>query len=408
MNAIVSEHYQLRGRQIVLGITAGVAAYKAAELARLLVKQGALVQVVMTPSAHEFIGAMTLQAITGRPVRDQLFDADAEAAMGHIELARWADAMVIAPATADFMAKLAMGAADNLLLTICLATKAPVLIAPAMNEKMWAHPVTQENQSKLIAQGVKLIGPAVGEQACGDVGPGRMVEPVEILNATAALFETGPLSGKRVMITAGPTREPIDAVRYLSNRSSGKMGYALANAARLAGAEVVLVSGPVSLDAPDGCAIAEVTTADEMYSAVMEQLEGVDIFIAAAAVADYRAEYVADEKIKKTEDAISVNLVKNRDILREVAASTQRPFCVGFAAETNDLEQYATDKLNDKQLDMIAANWVGDRQGFDTDDNALLVIWPEGQTQLPQQPKRELAKQLMTLIEEHYHAKTPA
>ena len=392
----------------MLGITAGVAAYKAAELARLLVKQGALVQVVMTPSAHEFIGAMTLQAITGRPVRDQLFDADAEAAMGHIELARWADAMVIAPATADFMAKLAMGAADNLLLTICLAAKAPVLIAPAMNEKMWAHPATQENQSKLIAQGVKLIGPAVGEQACGDVGPGRMVEPVEILNATATLFETGPLSGKRVMITAGPTREPIDAVRYLSNRSSGKMGYALANAARLAGAEVVLVSGHVSLDAPDGCAITEVTTADEMYSAVMERLEGVDIFIAAAAVADYRAEYVADEKIKKTEDAISVNLVKNPDILREVAASTQRPFCVGFAAETNDLEQYATDKLNDKQLDMIAANWVGDRQGFDTDDNALLVIWPEGQTQLPQQPKRELAKQLMTLIEEHYHAKTPA
>ena len=224
----------------MLGITAGVAAYKAAELARLLVKQGALVQVVMTPSAHEFIGAMTLQAITGRPVRDQLFDADAEAAMGHIELARWADAMVIAPATADFMAKLAMGAADNLLLTICLATQAPVLIAPAMNEKMWAHPATQENQSKLTAQGVKLIGPAVGEQACGDVGPGRMVEPAEILAAAAKLFELGPLSGKRVMITAGPTREPIDAVRYLSNRSSGKMGYALANAARLAGAEVML------------------------------------------------------------------------------------------------------------------------------------------------------------------------
>lgn len=406
MNAIVSEHYQLRGRQIVLGITAGVAAYKAAELARLLVKQGALVQVVMTPSAHEFIGAMTLQAITGRPVRDQLFDADAEAAMGHIELARWADAIVIAPATADFMAKLAMGAADNLLLTICLATQAPVLIAPAMNEKMWAQPATQENQTKLSAQGVKLIGPAVGEQACGDVGPGRMVEPAEILAAAAELFELGPLSGKRVMITAGPTREPIDAVRYLSNRSSGKMGYALANAARLAGAEVLLISGPVSLDAPKGCALTEVTSADEMYGAVMNQLDGVDIFIAAAAVADYRAEYVAEKKIKKTEDTLTVNLVKNPDILREVAASAQRPFCVGFAAETNDLEQYATDKLNDKQLDMIAANWVGDQQGFDTEDNALLVIWPEGQTQLPQQPKRELAKQLMTLIEEHYHAKT--
>ena len=406
MNAIVSEHYQLRGRQIVLGITAGVAAYKAAELARLLVKQGALVQVVMTPSAHEFIGAMTLQAITGRPVRDQLFDADAEAAMGHIELARWADAIVIAPATADFMAKLAMGAADNLLLTICLATQAPVLIAPAMNEKMWAHPATQENQTKLTAQGVKLIGPAVGEQACGDVGPGRMVEPAEILAAAAELFELGPLSGKRVMITAGPTREPIDAVRYLSNRSSGKMGYALANAARLAGAEVLLISGPVSLDAPKGCALTGVTSADEMYGAVMNQLDGVDIFIAAAAVADYRAEYVAEKKIKKTEDTLTVNLVKNPDILREVAASAQRPFCVGFAAETNDLEQYATDKLNDKQLDMIAANWVGDQQGFDTEDNALLVIWSEGQTQLPQQPKRELAKQLMTLIEEHYHAKT--
>ena len=406
MTSGVSDHYRLRGRRVLLGITAGVAAYKAAELARLLVKAGARVRVAMTPSAREFIGPMTLQAITGEPVRDAIFDPEHESAMGHIELARWAELILVAPATADFLAKLHAGTADTLLHTLCLASEAPLAVAPAMNEKMWANPATGANLQALRARGVLVWGPAVGEQACGDVGPGRMLEAAELLAKTAELFGQGRFAGRKVVLTAGPTREPLDAVRFLGNRSSGKMGYAIAEALLREGADLTLVSGPVALSAPPGAQLVSVESAQQMHAAVMAAIGDAELFVACAAVADYRPVEVAEHKIKKSSDSMSVELVKNPDILRDVAALSARPFCVGFAAETRDLESYAEGKRRDKGIEMIAANLVGEHKGFEADDNALLVLWEGGRSRLPQQPKSSLAEQLVSLIADRIDAQT--
>ena len=398
----------LRGRRLLLGITGGIAAYKAAELARLLVKDGAEVQVVMTRAAGAFVGAMTLQAITGRPVREALFDAQHEAAMGHIELARWAELVVIAPATADFLAQMAAGMARDLLSTLCLATTAPLVVAPAMNQAMWRHAATQANVALLQSRGVTFLGPDEGAQACGDVGPGRMLEPEDIRLALGANLAGGRLAGRRVLLTAGPTREALDPVRFLGNRSSGRMGFALAAALVAEGASVTLVAGPVSLPTPAGVERIDVESALQMRDAVFTSLPGTAIFIACAAVADFRPAAAAGKKIKKTSETLTLELIRNPDILSEVAALSARPFCVGFAAETDDVEAYAQAKLRAKRLDMIAANRVGASQGFEVDDNALLVIWEGGQQSLPQQPKSRLAAQLVNLIVDRFDAQTAA
>ena len=394
----------LYGRRVLLGITAGIAAYKAAELARLLIRDGAQVQVVMTVSASEFIGSMTLQAITGRPVRDTLFDEQHEAAMGHIELARWADLILVAPATADFLAQLAAGMAHDLLSTLCLASTAPLMVAPAMNQAMWLHSATRSNVELLQSRGVRLLGPDDGAQACGDTGPGRMVEPETLASAVRDRFISGRLAGKRVLLTAGPTREALDPVRFLGNRSSGKMGFALASALVAQGAEVILVAGPVSLPTPDGVRRIDAESAQEMRDAVFTSLPGTAIFVACAAVADFRPEKVVERKIKKTDETLTLKLVRNPDILSEVSLSPDRPFCVGFAAETNDVEAYADAKRRAKGLDMIAANQVGASQGFETDENALLVLWEGGRQVFPMQPKPVLAGQLASLIADRFDA----
>ncbi|MDJ0741273.1 MAG: bifunctional phosphopantothenoylcysteine decarboxylase/phosphopantothenate--cysteine ligase CoaBC [Gammaproteobacteria bacterium] len=399
----------LRGRRILLGITAGIAAYKAAELARLLIKDGAQVRVVMTPSAGEFIGPLTLQAITGEVVRDSLFDPAHEAAMGHIELARWAELVLVAPATADFLANAAAGAAHDLLTTLCLASTAPLLAAPAMNQAMWRHPATRANAQTLQARGVELLGPDDGEQACGDSGPGRMLEPAAIHARVREFFADGRLTGRRVVLTAGPTREALDPVRFLGNRSSGKMGFAIAEALVAQGADVTLVAGPVALATPAGVRRIDVDSAQDMHAAVFAAVRDADIFIACAAVADYRPATVAAQKLKKGDsETLRVDLVRNPDILSDVAALAQRPFCVGFAAETHDVAAYAEGKLRAKGLDMIAANQVGVSQGFEADDNALLVIWPGGSVALPSQSKRQLASGLVELIVERFDAQTAA
>lgn len=394
----------LFGRRVLLGISAGIAAYKAAELARLLVKDGAEVRVVMTRSASEFIGPMTLQAITGHPVRDALFDPQHEAAMGHIELARWADVILVAPATADFLAQLAAGMAHDLLTTLCLASTAPLLVAPAMNQAMWRHPATQANVELLQSRGVVSLGPDQGSQACGDTGPGRMVEPASLLSALRERFVSGRLRGRRALLTAGPTREALDPVRFLGNRSSGKMGFALAAALVAQGAEVTLVAGPVALETPAGVRRVDVESARQMHDAVFAALPGTDIFVACAAVADFRPETPVDRKIKKTDETLTLTLVRNPDILSAVSRSPDRPFCVGFAAETNDLEAYAEAKRRAKGLDMIAANKVGSDQGFESDNNALLVLWEDGRQMLPMQSKAALAGQLVDLIVERFDA----
>ncbi|MCB1788162.1 MAG: bifunctional phosphopantothenoylcysteine decarboxylase/phosphopantothenate--cysteine ligase CoaBC [Chromatiaceae bacterium] len=399
--------HPLSGRRVLLGITAGIAAYKAAELARLLTTAGAEVQVVMTEAAGQFIAPLTLQALTGRAVRSALFDAAHEAAMGHIELARWAELVVIAPATADFLAQAAAGMARDLLGTLCLATDAPVLMAPAMNQAMWRHPATEANVRLLQSRGVKLVGPDEGEQACGDVGPGRMVEPARLLAALAEQFAQGRLVGRRVLVTAGPTREALDPVRFIGNRSSGKMGFAVAGALAAQGAEVVLVSGPVELATPPRVMTRiDVESARQMREAVFSALPGTDIFVACAAVADYRPVATAEQKIKKTTSGLTLELIPNPDILAEVAAGTQRPFCVGFAAETDDVTANAEAKLRAKGLDMVAANQVGAAQGFEVDDNALLVIWDGGRRPLARQPKTQLAAQLAELIADRFDAQT--
>ena len=391
---------------ILLGVTGGIAAYKSAELVRRLVERGAQVQVVMTAAAREFIGATTFQALSGRPVRESLWDSAAEAAMGHIELARWADLVLVAPASADFMARLAAGRADDLLSTLCLATAAPITLAPAMNQQMWANAATQANAGLLRQRGVMLLGPATGEQACGETGAGRMLEPTEIADEIAPLLApTGPFTGKRVLITAGPTREAIDPVRFVSNRSSGKMGYAVAAAMRAAGAEVVLVSGPVNLAPPPGVRCIGVETAAQMLEAVQRELPGTHVLVATAAVADYRPLAVADRKIKKQAGRMTLEMTPTTDILATVAGSAQRPFTVGFAAETDSVEQHAREKLERKNLDMIAANEVGATKAFDCDDNALLVLWRGGgRVELAHAPKCALARALVALIAERYGA----
>jgi phosphopantothenoylcysteine decarboxylase/phosphopantothenate--cysteine ligase len=399
----------VRGRRVLLGVTAGIAAYKAAELARLLIKAGAEVRVVMTPSAARFVAPLTFQALTGEMVRTALFDEAHEAAMGHIELARWADVVLVAPASADFLARCAAGMADDLLTTLCLASDAPLLVAPAMNRTMWAHPATVDNVALLRRRGVVVLPPASGEQACGEVGPGRLPEPPELLAALAGRLGGGRLGGLRAVVTAGPTREPLDPVRFLGNRSSGRMGYAVARALAAAGAEVELVSGPVALDPPAGVRRRSVESAQEMRRAVFEVLPGADLFVATAAVADYRPAEPAPGKIKKQAERLTVELVRNPDILAEVAAQEPRPFIVGFAAETDDLAFQAEHKRRAKGLDMIAANLVGSgRLGFDTGDNSLLVLWEGGRADLPVQPKTRLAEQLVALIAERLHAPTAA
>ena len=395
----------LAARRVLLIVSGGIAAYKAPDVVRRLRDAGAEVQVVMTPAAGAFITPLSLQAVSGREVRAELFDPAAEAAMGHIELARWADVVLIAPATADFLARLRLGLANDLASAVCLASEAPILAAPAMNQQMWKHPATQDNLAALAARGLHIAGPGAGSQACGEVGPGRMLEAVEICAATAALFERGLLTGRRVLLTAGPTREPIDPVRYISNHSSGKMGYALATALREAGALVTLVSGPTILPSPAGVSMVAVETAQQMHEAVMARLP-TDIFVATAAVADYRVEHAAVNKIKRRDSVLELKLVPNEDILKCVAATVPPPFTVGFAAETNDVEQHARDKLERKAIDMVAANLVGGANvGFNADDNELLVIWRGGSLHLPRTTKTRLARALVDVIAARYAAR---
>ncbi len=392
-----------RGR-IVLGVTGGIAAYKSAELVRLLRRRGDEVQVVMTEAATHFVTPMTFQALSGRSVRTSLWDEASEAAMGHIELARWANRILVAPASADFLAKLNAGLADDLLATLCLVAECPLLVAPAMNRAMWRHPATQANVNSLRQRGVEILGPAEGEQACGETGPGRMLEPEEILAYLDDGRQTGLLQGVNVLITAGPTREAIDPVRYISNRSSGKMGYALAQAAHEAGAVVTLISGPTALQPPAVEKLISVESATEMYHAVMNIVEKQDIFISAAAVADYAPLQKEENKVKKQTGPIQLALVPTADILATVTKLDNKPFSVGFAAETQSLEQYAKDKLVRKNLDMIAANLVGENQGFEVNENALHVFWPGGETRLPLASKLTLARRLIGLIAERYEA----
>lgn len=396
----------LAGRHIVLGITGGIAAYKSPDLARRLRAAGAEVRTVMTSAAMAFVRPLTFQAVTGKPVHYDLLDPASEAAMGHIELARWADLVLVAPASADFMARLAHGHADDLLATLCLATQARIVLAPAMNQVMWANAATQANRAQLEARGVRFLGPGHGDQACGEVGPGRMLEPTELVTQLSRLYSQGPLSGCTVMITAGPTREAIDPVRFISNRSSGRMGFDLGAAAREAGARVIMVAGPSAEPLAAGIERLDVESAQQMYETVMQHIEGCNIFIGAAAVADYRPEASPTEKIKKQEAALSLRLVRNPDILQAVAALEHgRPFTVGFAAETHSLMEHAEDKLRRKQLDMIAANWVGRPDlGFESTTNALETLWAGGHVSINQGPKAEVARRLIEIISERYHA----
>lgn len=389
--------------RVLLGVTGGIAVYKSPDLTRRLIDHGASVQVVMTAGAQEFVTPLTFQAVSGRLVRTDLFDTEAEAAMGHIELARWADRVVIAPASADFIARFAAGMGDDLLTTVCLATEAPIAIAPAMNRQMWSSPAVQDNIALLRERGVDILGPGEGDQACGETGAGRMLEPLDIAKAVLQP-QDGPLAGKRVVITAGPTREPIDPVRYLTNRSSGKMGYAIAAAAREAGAEVTLVSGPVSLAALEGVNRISVETASEMQAAVDAVVAGADVFISAAAVADYRPADCPEHKIKKNDETMSLALTRNPDILAGVAARDDKPFTVGFAAETQDVLDNARGKLERKKLDMIVANQVGKNLAFDRDDNAATVLWADGEQVFAQQSKDSLARELVRCIATRFEA----
>ena len=401
---------RLPNRRIVLGVAGGIAAYKAADLVRRLRDRNFEVRVVMTAAAREFVAPLTFQALSSNPVHCDLLDEQAEAGMGHIELARWADLVLIAPATANVLARLAHGFADDLLTTLCLATTAPVVVAPAMNQQMWQAGATRANVLALLERGVAMLGPGEGDQACGEVGPGRMLEPDEIAARIAARFRGGALEGVEVLVTAGPTREALDPVRYLTNHSTGKMGYALAVAAAEAGARVSLVSGPTALPAPPGVERIDVTSAEEMYTKVMARAARCDIFIAAAAVGDYRPARCAEQKIKKEDGPATLDLVRTPDIAAGVAAMDGGPFTVGFAAETESVQAHAQDKLERKGLDMIAANCVGlpDR-GFASDRNALSVLWRDGGSrELGLAPKAELARSLIALVAERYRAEHPA
>ena len=399
---------RLANKRVLLGVTGSIAAYKAGEVVRRLRDQGAEVRVVMTRAATEFVTPMTFQALSGNPVHEHLLDPRAEAAMGHIQLARWADAILIAPASADFLARLRLGRADDLLMAVCLASDVPLAVAPAMNNRMWSDPATEDNIRVLRGRGILFFGPDSGDQACGETGPGRMQEAEMLLTQLAEVFETGALAGLHVMVTAGPTREAIDPVRYLSNHSSGKMGYAIACAAAEAGARVTLVSGPVGLPEPDRVQRISVTSAEEMHESVMSRMTDVDIFIGAAAVADYRPEQVAENKIKKDEDQLTIKLVRNPDIISNVKRRYPAVYCVGFAAETENLEHHARTKLHDKDVDMIAANWVGDKAdggGFDSEENAIRLVWREGELEIPMMAKSKLAQQLIAHIAQRYQVR---
>ena len=397
----------MQGKHILLGVTGGIAAYKSPDLVRRLRERGAEVQVVMTRGAREFVTPTTFQAVSGRTVRSDLWDAAAEAAMGHIELARWADAVLIAPASADFLARLAAGFADDLLTTLCLATAAPVAVAPAMNHLMWSHAATRANIATLAARGVQVYGPGEGDQACGESGEGRMLEPLDLAARVQALLlpADGALAGRRVLITAGPTRERIDPVRFISNRSSGKMGFAVAQAAREAGASVVLVAGPVSLPTPPGVTRIDVESAAEMLTAVLRELPGTEVFISTAAVADYRPARAAEQKIKKSTDTLELAMERTADVLATVAARSERPFVVGFAAETEAVEQNARTKLLKKNLDMIAANEVGHDKAFDCEDNQLIVLSRAARHELARAGKLTLARGLIALIAQELAAR---
>jgi phosphopantothenoylcysteine decarboxylase/phosphopantothenate--cysteine ligase len=389
----------LFNRNVLLGVSGGIAAYKSAELVRQLQERGASVRVIMTHGAREFITPLTLQALSGNPVHTELLDEHAEQGMGHIELARWADLLLIAPATADLIARLSIGRADDLLTAVALATAAPVLLAPAMNQQMWKDTATSANITTLTQRGLQTIGPAAGLQACGDIGPGRMEEPSIIAQAAAELFESGELSGKRIVITAGPTREALDPVRYISNNSSGKMGYALARAAADAGGITTLVSGPVSLTPPDHVQHLPVQSAEQMFEQCLALLPQCDIFIACAAVADYRPVKVQEQKIKKGPNEITLQLVRNPDIVAAVSASKHPPFTVGFAAETDNVLAYARDKMERKGMDMIVANDVSDESiGFNSDENIVTILWRNGQHTTERANKGAIARQIVTLI----------
>lgn len=396
----------LAGKQIVVGVSGSIAAYKSADLIRRLRDEGAEIRVVMTQGAAEFITPLTLQTLSGHPVAMELLDADQESAMGHITLARWADWILIAPGSADTIARLAQGRGDDLLAALCLATESPIAIAPAMNNKMWSNPATQDNLTMLRQRGVQVIGPASGDQACGEQGEGRLLEPLDIIAELKHLVVPGALQGRHVLITAGPTYEPIDPVRFIGNRSSGKMGFAVAQAAQEAGADVTLITGPVSLSTPSGVKRVDVETAEQMRQAVMRVVAGSDIFISCAAVSDFRPISVEAEKLKKTtHERLQLDLEPTADIVSEVAAGdNEQLFVVGFAAETRHVADYARDKLMRKKLDMIAANQVGQGKGFAVDDNALQVFWAEGEATLPQAPKKQLARDLMTLIIRRFDA----
>lgn len=395
--------------KVLLGVTGGIAAYKSPELVRRLADQGVEVQVVMTAAAMEFVKPLVFQAVSGNPVHTDLLDEQAEAGMGHIELARWADVIVIAPATANTIARLATGMADDLLSTVCLATRSKLVVAPAMNNVMWEHAATQQNLQTLRDRGVEILGPDSGAQACGETGAGRLLETMDIVRAVTAMSKPNSsvaapdhpavLSAASVLITAGPTREDIDPVRFISNHSSGKMGFALAQAAIAAGAEVTLVAGPVRLSTPAGVTRVDVISAQQMHQEVMNRAFSHDIFISVAAVADYRVEQQQTRKIKKTDDDLTLTLVRNPDILADVAGSANKPFCIGFAAETEDLEKYARGKLRKKNLDMIVGNLVGGTEtGFNSDKNAVEVFWSDGSASYSTQSKNDLAIELVSLL----------
>ena len=391
-------------KNILLGVTGSIAAYKSPEIVRNLRSEGFSVRVVLSESAKEFVTETTLQAVSSYPVRSSLWDAEAEAAMSHIELARWADCILIAPATANFLSQLSYGSANDLLTTLCLATRSKIFVSPAMNSVMWENKAVQENKATLVSRGINIIEPDYGDQACGEVGAGRMPNPDVIAGIIKENFSENSslLQGKRVLITAGPTREPIDPIRFISNRSSGKMGYALASAFNAAGCNVRIISGPSSLPFPDACDVVKIETAQEMYHEVHKSLKGIDIFVSAAAVSDYSSEKVDEHKIKKNDEKMSLRLIKSPDILSSVTSLRSHPFCVGFAAETDNIEVYAKEKLIKKELDMIIANKVGSNLGFDSDENSVLVLWNGGSKHYKKQLKISLAKQLVQLISKRY------
>jgi len=391
----------LTNKNVLLGVTGGIAAYKSAEIVRHLKKSGSSVRVVMTKSAEEFITPLTLQALSGNRVSSELLDAEAEAAMGHIELAKWADAILIAPATANTIARLSSGRGDDLLSTVTLAFDGPVSLAPAMNQAMWRDERTQENLDRLIQKGYEVCGPGSGEQACGDTGLGRMLEPLEILQIFSNSFTKGKMSGKRVLITAGPTQEPIDPVRFITNRSSGKMGYNLAEAAIESGARVTLISGPVDIPKPSNCNFVSVETAQEMYEAVMHHVKEKDVYIGTAAVSDYRPVNTSNQKIKKDGSGkpITLELEENKDILKSVSELQDKPYVVGFAAETDNLLVNADKKLKGKNLDLIVANDVSDKEiGFNSEQNEVTLITTKEKTLIERQSKKKVSRQIIDFI----------